>query len=223
MCLLWGANPWLRPSWQLSTVRDPRKYWLATGSLRAVWWRMPFLGPRFPLIFQLWLLPACLSAPGGGWASPQPASSPLVFTQSFFCERAWQCLRLELFAGKFSLSLSFFFFPLSLAIPQFGLLFHVSSLRLPSGHSGLVLTLSNATCASLFSPHLLVLDTYAWATSPLEVVVRHVICGFYLFIFPPVMLPSEIPKLPTDPPVKVFPGVWKFFFYNSLLGWGLHP
>ena len=108
MCLLWGANPWLRPSWQLSTVRDPRKYWLATGSLRAVWWRMPFLGPRFPLIFQLWLLPACLSAPGGGWASLQPASSPLVFTQSFFCERAWQCLKLELFAGKFSLSLFFY-------------------------------------------------------------------------------------------------------------------
>ena len=34
------------------------------------------------------------------------------------------------------------------------------------------------------------------------------------------MLPSEIPKLPTDPPVKGFPGVWKLlFFYNSLLGW----
>ena len=40
---------------------------------------------------------------------------------------------------------------LSLAIPQFGLLFHVSSLRLPSGHSGPVLTLSNAARASLFS------------------------------------------------------------------------
>ena len=42
--------------------------------------------------------------------------------------------------GKFSLSLSFFFF--SLAILQFGLLSQVSSLRLSSGHSGLVLTLS---------------------------------------------------------------------------------
>ena len=38
-----------------------------------------------------------------------------------------------------SLSLSFFF---SLAIPQFGLLSHVSSLRLSSGHSGLAVTLS---------------------------------------------------------------------------------
>ena len=42
---------------------------------------------------------------------------------------------LEPSEGKFSS-----FFP-SLAIPQFGLLSHVSSLRLSSGHSGLVLTL----------------------------------------------------------------------------------
>ena len=28
-------------------------------------------------------------------------------------------------------------------------------------------------------------------------------------IFLLVMLPSEIPKLPTDPPVRVFPDVWK--------------
>ena len=33
------------------------------------------------------------------------------------------------------------------------------------------------------------------------------------------MLPSEIPKLPTDPPVIGFPGVWKLLFYDSLLGW----
>ena len=33
------------------------------------------------------------------------------------------------------------------------------------------------------------------------------------------MLPSEIPKLPTDQPVRGFPGVWKLLlFYNSLLG-----
>ena len=50
-----------------------------------------------------------------------------------FCEQDWQCLRLELFAGKSSLSFSF-----SLAIPHFGLLSHVRS----SGHSGPVLTLS---------------------------------------------------------------------------------
>ena len=42
------------------------------------------------------------------------------------------------------------------AIPQSGLLDQLSSLRLPSGHSGLVLTLSNAAHASLPSPSLLV-------------------------------------------------------------------
>ena len=33
--------------------------------------------------FQLWLPPAYLPASGGEWAGPQPASSPLVFAQSF--------------------------------------------------------------------------------------------------------------------------------------------
>ena len=89
---------------------------------------------------------------------------------------------LGVFAGKFSLSLSFF--PLSLSIPQFGLLSHISSLRLPSGHSCPVLTLSNAAHASLFSPHLLVADVSVWATSPLGVAVRCIICGFYLFFSP---------------------------------------
>ena len=108
-----------------------------------------------------------------------------------FCERARQCLRLELFMGKFSLSLFllliFFFFSLSLflsfslAIPQFGLLSHISFLRLPSGHSGLVLALSNAVYASLFSPYLLVADASIWATSPLGVAVRRIISGVYLF------------------------------------------
>ena len=33
------------------------------------------------------------------------------------------------------------------------------------------------------------------------------------------MLSSEIPKLPTDPPVRVFPGVWKhLLLQNSLPG-----
>ena len=109
------------------------------------------------------------------------------------------------FHGKVpSLSL----FSLSLAIPQFGLLSHVSSLRLSSGHSGLLLTLSNATRPSPFHPCLLLVDTGVWGTFLLGVVVRHVICGFYLF-FLSVRLPSEIQKLPPDPPVRGFPGVWK--------------
>ena len=40
---------WLRPSWRLSSVQDPRKTWLATGNLLTVWWRMPSLGLSLPL------------------------------------------------------------------------------------------------------------------------------------------------------------------------------
>ena len=98
------------------------------------------------------------------------------------------------------LALFFFFFLFD--YPTFGLPSHISFLRLSSGHSGPVLTLSNAACTSLFSPRLLVADASSCATSPLGVVVRHVICGFYLFVCLfslLVMLPSEIPKLPHRP------------------------
>ena len=37
VCLFWVANLWLRLSWQMSTVQNPRKSWLETGSLFAVW------------------------------------------------------------------------------------------------------------------------------------------------------------------------------------------
>ena len=62
----------------------------------------------------------------------------------------------------------FSFLLCGIAIPQSGLLFQVSSLRLPSGHSGLVLTLSNAARASLPSPCLLVVDAGVCTASPLE-------------------------------------------------------
>ena len=80
VCLLWGADLWLQPSWWMSTVQGPRKTWLATGSLLRVWWGMPSLGPRLTLSLWLWLLPTCLSASGEEWAGLQQASSPLVFT-----------------------------------------------------------------------------------------------------------------------------------------------
>ena len=37
VCLLWGADLCLRHSWQMSTIQNPRKSWLATGSLLPVW------------------------------------------------------------------------------------------------------------------------------------------------------------------------------------------
>ena len=68
--------------------------------------------------------------------------------------------------------------------------------------------LSDAAHSSPFSPHLLVAVASIWGTFLLEVAFRHVICGFYLFLLP-VRLPSEIQKLPPDPPVREFPGDWK--------------
>ena len=117
-------------------------------------------------------------------------------------------------------------FLFSLAIPQFGLLSCVSSLILSPGHSGLVLTLrahyaaDYAAHASLSSPHSQVAYTSVWATSPLALVVRRVFCSFFLL---PVTLLSESPKLPTYPPVRGFPTVWKLLFYDSLPRTGLCP
>ena len=51
-----------------------------------------------------------------------------------------------------------------------------------------------------------------WATFLLGVAIRHVFCGFVLFSFP-VIFPSEIPTLPTDPPVRGFPGIWKLLLF----------
>ena len=62
----------------------------------------------------------------------------VALVSPFFCEQAWRCL------GAFRV----------VAIPQSGLLAQVSSLRLPLGHSGPVLTLSNEAQASLPSARL---------------------------------------------------------------------
>ena len=79
---------------------------------------------------------------------------------------------------SFFLSLSLFsFLSLSLAIPQSGLLSQVSSLGLLLGHSGQVFPLSNASRASLSSPHLQVAEEGLWAASPLGIAFRHTICG----------------------------------------------
>ena len=87
----------------------------------------------------------CLSLEGDGL---QQASS----VQSFVLCVVLRCLRAFLVV----------------AIPPSGLLAHVSSLRLPSGHSGQLLTLSNATHTSLPSPNLLVAIAGFCAASPLE-------------------------------------------------------
>ena len=209
----------------MPTVQETRKIWLATRSWLTVWWRMPFLGLRWmpSLSSSGCLLPASLPPVGDG-----PVSSQLALLwcslNLLFCEQALLCLRLELFTGKFYLSLSlslFFSFP-SLAIPQFGLLSQVSSLRSSSGHSGPVLPLSMQHALPCSAP------TQCWQTRASGLLLcwelwlgMQSVC---VCIFLLVMLPSEIPKPPTDPPVRGFPGVWELLLlHNSLSGMGLNP
>ena len=118
-------------------------------------------------------------------AEPAPFPSPLPPVSSgagpvrslrallWICSVPLFCEQLAVCSGQLIFSLSF-------AVPQFKLVSHKSSLRLSSGHSGPVLTLSNDALASLFHPHLLVADAGVWGTFLLGVAFRHVICGFYL-------------------------------------------
>ena len=131
----------------------------------------------------------------------QSACSPLVFNL------VW----LESFTGKV-----FFFFFVSLAIPWFGLLCRISSLRLSSGHSSPVLTLrtNDAAHTSLSSPNLLVVDTNIWAPSPLLAAVTRIFFGVFVVLC----------LCPTDSPVKGFPILWKLLFlHDSPPRTGLHP
>ena len=176
------------------------------------------IAPRLPAL-AVTRPPLCLQLARDG-----PAHSRLALLwysiSPLFCEQACQCLRLELFTGKFSLSL-LLFFPLSLLSHSLGF-YLVSSLRLPLGYSSPFLILSNAAYASLFRPRLLVAVASIWATSPLKAANRCIICGVFFSL--PVMLPSENQKFPTDPPVRRFPGIWKLLlFHDSLPGTGLHP
>ena len=123
---------------------------------------MTLWGHNFPLPALAALTPLSL-ADDGLVHSQLPLLTPL------FCDQAWRCLSLSLLTR--------------VVIPGSGLLSQVSSLRLHSGHSGLVLTLSNAAHTSLPTPHLLVADAGVCAASPLGVTVGHVICGFKLFIY----------------------------------------
>ena len=124
---------------------------------------MPSLGPSLP--FPLPLPPAS----GGDGLVCRRLALLWSFSAPLFCE--WRAL-----------CSGWLLFSLSLAVPQFKLLSHKSSLRLLSGPSGPVLTLSNAARSSPFRPHLLVVDAGVWDTFLLGVAFRHISVGF---IFPP--------------------------------------
>ena len=123
--------------------------------------------------------------PASGGAGRVHTLRALLWTCSdpLFCEQPAVC------SGRLSFSLSF-------AAPQFKLLTHKCSLRLPSGHSGPVLTLSNAACSSPFHPHLLVADAGVWGTFLLGVAFRHVICGLYLFFPSQLGCPPRFKNFP---------------------------
>ena len=109
VCLLWGADLRLQLSWQMSTVQDPRKTWLATGSLLTVWWGMMVSGAEIApclLALSVTCLPASLP-PVGGWGLY--AAGWLSFgIRSILCSVSGPGCALKPFTGKFSLS---FFLP----------------------------------------------------------------------------------------------------------------
>ena len=94
LCLFWEADFWLQPSWRMSTILNLRKSlvrsWkpvcpLVGGAVSGAKFA-PFPSPLPP-------------ASSRGWAGPQPASSSLIFTQSFVLGTGGQCLNLGLFPG----------------------------------------------------------------------------------------------------------------------------
>ena len=103
---------------------------LATGSLLTFWWGMPVSGAEIGAAPHLRALTVAYLSVSLQQAEGPVASRLALLWYSLnplFCEQARFCIRA--FRGKV---LIFF----SLVIPQFGLLSHVSSLRLSSGHSG---------------------------------------------------------------------------------------
>ena len=91
VCLFWGADLWLRPSRQMSTIQNPKKSWLV---MKPAWCLVEdaSLGPQLPLPALVAL--ACLSPVGDG-----PIHSRTALLSPLLCEQDWQCLKLWLFAG----------------------------------------------------------------------------------------------------------------------------
>ena len=109
VCLLSEAHLRLRPSWQMSTVQDPRKTWLAVGACSQFGGGCRLWGQDCPSPSGSGCrLPASLPPGGDG---PVCSQLDLLWYSliPLFYEQAQLCLRLELFRES-SLSLSFFLF-----------------------------------------------------------------------------------------------------------------
>ena len=151
-----GLRLWY--SWQIWTIKDPRKTWLVTGGPLSLAGGVVSgaeiaVAPCFlPLVVVH--LPLCLQG-GCKW---QPACSPLLFGHDpliLSVSIPGHSGALEPSHGKGLLSVF-----VSLAFPWFGLLCHISPLKVSLRHSTPVLTLrtDHVACTSASSLHLLPAD-----------------------------------------------------------------
>ena len=215
VCLFWVSDLWPQPSRWMSTVQDPRKTWLATGNLLSVWQRMPSLGPRLPLSGCGCHPPGSLPLVGDGQSTAGQFSSGI---HSVLFSVSGPSSQVRAFCRKV-LSLSFLsvsgyltvWVPVSPQLPQIALrAFRPGPYpKQCSPQLPVQPPLAGGGCERLgyFSP-----GSYCQA--------RNLWVLFMYLFFILVMLPSEIPRLPTDPLVRGFPVVWKFLlFYDSLPGW----
>ena len=104
LCVLWGADLWLRPSRWMRTIQS-KKAWLAAEPAcslvedASLGLPLPPSGSGCP----------CWPFSGGGWAGPSRLALLWYSLSPLFRERAWQCLRLGLMRDS-----SLFFSPSSL-------------------------------------------------------------------------------------------------------------
>ena len=74
VCLFWGSDLWLHPSWRMSTVQNPKNSWLVMEpACSLVEDDSQGCNCPFPA-----LAAPCLLVSSRRWAGLQPASSPLV-------------------------------------------------------------------------------------------------------------------------------------------------
>ena len=90
MCLFWGANLWLRPSWQMSTIQNTKKSWLAKNSACSLV-DDASMGPQLAILALAAL--TCLSL-----VEDWPFCSRLPLLSPLFYEPTWQCLGLGIFS-----------------------------------------------------------------------------------------------------------------------------
>ena len=80
----------------MSTIQDPRKMWLATGSLLTVWWRIPVSGAKIaPCLLALAVthLPLCL------WCGEEPVCSQLALLWYLLNPLFYESARLQVGLG----------------------------------------------------------------------------------------------------------------------------